>query len=71
MGVEGSVHVRYIVGVDGRADPGSIQALLSTNTAFEAPAVNAIAGAHFRPVRRKDRVVRQLVEQIVRFTVQR
>lgn len=69
VGGEGSVHLRYIVGIDGRAEPGSIQALQSTNTAFEAPAVDAIARARFRPARLQGRVVRELVEQIVRFTV--
>lgn len=71
VGVEGSVELRYIVGVDGRAEPGSIQSLRSSNAAFEAPAIEAISRARFRPARLKGRVVRQLVEQIVRFTVQR
>jgi TonB family protein len=71
VGVEGFVQLRYIVGFDGRAEPGSIRSLQSSNAAFEAPAIEAIARARFRPARLKGRVVRQLVEQIVRFTVQR
>jgi hypothetical protein len=71
VGVEGWVQLRYIVGIDGRAEPGSIRSLQSSNSAFEGPAIEAIAQAHFRAARIKGRVVRQLVEQIVRFTVQR
>ena len=71
VGMEGWVHLRYIVGVDGHAEPGSVRSLQSSNVAFEAPAIEAVAHANFRPARLKGRVVRQLVEQIVRFTVQR
>ena len=69
--MEGWVQLRYIVGMDGHAEPGSIRSLQSSNTAFESPAIEAIAHANFRPARLKGRVVRQLVEQVVRFTVQR
>lgn len=71
VGVEGWVQLRYIVGVDGHAEAGSVKSLRSNNSAFEAPAVEAIAHAHFRPARLKGRAVRQLVEQIVRFNLQR
>ena len=71
VGVEGWVQLRYIVGIDGHAEPGSIRSLQSSSTAFELPAIEAVARAHFRPARRRGRVVRQLVEQIVRFSVQR
>ena len=63
--------LRYIVGMDGHAEPGSVQSLQSSNVAFEAPAIEAVVHANFRPARLKGRVVRQLVEQIVRFAVQR
>ena len=71
VGVEGWVQLRYIVSIDGHAEPGSVQSLQSSNPAFEAPAIEAIAHSHFRPARLRGSVVRQLVEQIVRFTVQR
>lgn len=70
VGVEGWVQLRYIVGIDGHAEPGSVRSLQSSNAAFEAPAIEAVAHANFRPARLKGRIVRQLVEQIVRFTVQ-
>lgn len=71
VGMDGWVRLRYIVGMDGHAEPGSVQSLQSSNVSFEAPAIEAVAHANFRPARLKGRVVRQLVEQIVRFTVQR
>jgi len=71
VGVEGWVQLRYIVGVDGHAEPGSVRSLASSNVAFEAPAIDAVAHANFRPARLNGHVVRQLVEQVVRFTVQR
>lgn len=70
VGVEGWVQLRYIVGIDGHAEPGSVRSLQSSNAAFEAPAIEAVAHANFRPARLKGRIVRQLVEQLVRFTVQ-
>jgi protein TonB len=68
-GIEGSVQLQYIVGVDGAVEPGSISVLRSTNMSFEAPAIDAIIAAHFRPARIKGHKVRQLVEQMVRFTI--
>ncbi len=69
LGIEGSVQLRYIVGVDGRAEPGSITVSRSTNRAFEEPAADAVRLAKFRPAKIRGRVVRQLVEQVVRFTL--
>ncbi len=69
VGVEGSVRLRYIVGIDGKVESGSIEVLMSTNKSFEAPAIEAITGSHFRPARVKGQKVRQLVEQMVRFTI--
>jgi protein TonB len=69
VGVEGSVRLRYIVGTDGKVEPGSVEVLMSTNRSFEAPAIEAIKGSRFRPARVKGQRVRQLVEQMVRFTI--
>ncbi len=69
VGVEGSVRLRYVVGTDGKVEPGSVEVLMSTNKAFEAPAIEAITRSHFRPARVKGQKVRQLVEQMVRFTI--
>lgn len=71
VGVEGSVVLRYVVGVDGRVEMESITVLQSTNHAFDAPAIDAITHAKFKAARIHGRVVRQLVEQVVRFTLGR
>jgi protein TonB len=67
VGVEGWVELRYIVGLDGRAEPHSIEIVRSSNAGFDVPAIDAIKGSRFRTARLKGRPVRQLVEQIVRF----
>lgn len=69
VGIEGTVLLQYIVGVDGNVEPGSIEALKSSDRSFEAPAIDAIRQSHFKPARIKGRRVRQLVEQVVRFTL--
>lgn len=69
VGVEGSVHLRYIVGVDGLAEPASIKVIKSTNFMFETPSISAILQARFKPARIKGHKVRQLVDQLVRFTL--
>jgi len=69
VGVEGSVQLQYVVGIDGRVEPRSLIVVSSTNKAFEGPAIEAIMAAHFRPARIHGHDVRQLVEQVVRFTV--
>lgn len=68
-GIEGRVTVRYIVGADGKVEETTIQVLNSTNKAFEAPAIEAIRKSNFKPAKIKGTPVRQLVEQVVRFTI--
>ena len=41
----------------------------STNKAFETPAIEAIKKSNFKPAKIKGTAVRQLVEQVVRFTI--
>jgi TonB family protein len=67
-GISGSVSLRYVVGVDGKVVPGSVQVVSSTNRAFEVPAIDAIQGSVFNPAVLKGSKVRQLVQQVVRFT---
>lgn len=68
-GIEGRVTMRYIVGADGKVEESTIQVLNSTNKAFEAPAIEAIRKSNFKPAKIKGTPVRQLVEQVVRFTI--
>ena len=69
VGVQGSVTLRYVVGTDGRAEPGSVRVVNSTNKAFEEPAVETINKCTYKPAKIKGTPVRQLVEQNVRFTI--
>ena len=71
VGIEGSVQLRYVVGIDSLADKNSLVVVRSTNRAFEGPALDAIKQAKFRPARIKGKAVQQLVEQVVRFTLSR
>jgi protein TonB len=69
VGVSGVVTLRYVVGIDGRVEPATIAVVDSSNTSFNAAAIRAILDAHFRPARLHGKTVRQLVEQVVRFTL--
>lgn len=69
VGIEGWVQLRFIVGLDGHAEPRSIETLKSSNPSFEAPAIEAIQQSRFKPARIMGRKVRQLVEQLVRFAL--
>jgi TonB family protein len=68
VGVQGSVTLRYIVGINGRAED-SIAVTQSTNLAFEAPAIAAVRLARFQAAKIRSHPVRQIVEQVVRFTI--
>lgn len=66
-GVEGRVLSRFIVGTDGRAEPGSIEILHASHGAFEAPVLHAIENALFRPGRMNGEAVRVQVQMPLRF----
>jgi TonB family protein len=68
IGVTGQVTLRYIVGADGRAED-SIAVTRSTNRAFEAPAIAAVRQSRFKAAKVRGAAVRQIVEQVVRFTI--
>ncbi len=67
--VNGSITLRYIMGVDGRIEAGSIQVTSSTNKAFEQPAIDAVLTCSASPAKIKGSPVRQIIEQVVRFTI--
>ncbi|HLB38105.1 MAG TPA: M56 family metallopeptidase [Gemmatimonadales bacterium] len=70
-GVEGSVLSTFIVGTDGRVEPGSIQILQASHAAFEAPTRAGIEKAVFRPGRLHGEVVRVQVQVPTRFVLAR
>ncbi|HRP08554.1 MAG TPA: TonB family protein [Gemmatimonadales bacterium] len=71
VGIEGVVQLRFVVGTNGRAEANSIQVVSSTNKAFEQPAIDAIRQWRFSPAKLRGQPVRQLVQQNVRFSLQR
>lgn len=66
-GPEGRVSLRFIVGCDGRAEPGSIVVKDATNQAFVAPSIAAIVGTRFSAATLDGEPIRQLVDQAVGF----
>lgn len=68
-GVEGTVLLSFVVGTDGRVEPGSIEVLSASNRAFEAPSRDAVARATFHPGRLNGEAVRVLVRMPLRFVI--
>lgn len=68
-GVEGEVAVSFVVDTLGRAEPGSIKILNSTNELFGASVKTALPLMRFLPAETNGRKVRQLVQQPFKFTI--
>jgi TonB family protein len=66
-GIEGEVSVEFVIDTLGRVEGASIRILHSTHEAFESSARAAMAAAVFRPARLRERPVRQLSRQSIRF----
>ncbi len=66
-GIQGSVHLRFVVDTTGRVEPSSVEVLSSTHKAFEEPATTMIRGCRFRPGRIRARAVRTLVPMPINF----
>ena len=66
-GVSGAVEVEYVVGKDGRFDPGSLHVLTTDHDRFTASVVQALRRARFRAARRAGQAVSVLVRQTIRF----
>jgi protein TonB len=69
VGIDGVVRLRFVVGIDGRAEVGSITVVSSTNKSFDRNAIDAIRKSTFKPAKIQGRPVRQLVEQNIRFAL--
>jgi protein TonB len=65
--VAGRVEFQYVVDTTGRAEAGSLRALMSTHAAFEAAARGSVLASRYRPARLRGRAVRQLVRQTLTF----
>ena len=65
--LSGAVEVEYVVGKDGRVDPGSLRLLTTDHDRFTASVVQALRGARFKAARRHGQAVAVLVRQTIRF----
>jgi TonB family protein len=70
-GVQGRVEVQLVVDTLGRTEGGSFRIVHSDHPGFEAPAVESLRGALFRPARVFGRAVRVLVQVPVVFVLRR
>jgi len=70
-GVQGRVEVQLVVDTLGRTEGGSFRIVHSDNPGFEAPAIESLRGALFRPARVYGRAVRVLVQVPVKFVLRR
>jgi TonB family protein len=70
-GIEGTVVVEVIIDTLGRAEPGSLRIVQSTNKAFELPAKDAVLKSVYRPGRVRGQAVRVLVQVPISFSIRR
>lgn len=70
-GVQGRVELQVVVDTSGRVERGTVRVVHSDHPAFEAPAIESLLGARFRPARVFGRAVRVLVQIPVAFVLQR
>jgi protein TonB len=66
-GIEGDVHVTFVVGTNGRVEPASITVSDSPHRLFTDAVRSALLDARFRPAEVGGRPVRQLVAQSFSF----
>jgi protein TonB len=70
-GIEGNVIIEVIIDTTGRAEPGSLRVVQSTNKAFELSARDAVLKSMYRPGRVRGQAVRVLVQVPISFTIRR
>ncbi len=63
-GLTGRVAAQYVVGVDGRVEPGSIAILFASDSRLAEPAKVAARETTYHPAQRDGRPVRQVVRSI-------
>lgn len=71
VGVEGVVSMRFIVGADGRVEPGSISVINSPHKLFSDAVRTALLNTRYRPAEAGGHAVRQLVEQSFTFRLEK
>lgn len=68
-GVPGVVAVQFVIGSHGKVEPGSVEVISDTDSAFVAPARESVLLSSFRPARFHGQRVRQLARQTIRFAI--
>jgi protein TonB len=71
VGVEGVVQMHFIVGADGRVEPGSIEVISSPHKLFSDAVRTALLNTRYRPAEAGGHSVRQLVEQSFTFRLEK
>jgi protein TonB len=71
VGVEGTVAMRFIVGADGRVEPGSIEVISTPHRLFAEAVRRSLLETRYRPAEAGGRPVRQVVEQTFSFKIQK
>jgi protein TonB len=70
VGVQGVVSMRFIVGADGRVEPGSIEVISTPHKLFAEAVRAALMSTKYRPAEAGGHSVRQLVEQAFTFKLE-
>jgi protein TonB len=71
VGVEGTVAMRFIVGADGRVEPGSIDVISTPHKLFAEAVRRSLLETRYRPAEAGGHPVRQVVEQTFSFRLQK
>jgi protein TonB len=71
VGIQGAVLMHFIVGADGRVEPGSIEVLSTPHKLFADAVRAALLNTRYRPAEAGGRAVRQLVEQSFTFKLEK
>jgi periplasmic protein TonB len=71
VGVEGVVSMHFIVGADGKVEPGSIEVVSSPNKLFSDAVRASLLNSRYRPAEAGGHAVRQLVEQSFTFRLEK
>ena len=71
LGIDGHAVVAYVVGINGRAEAGSIRIVRSNHASVERPAIEAVRRARFQPAEKDGHPVRMQIEQRFNFLLAR
>ncbi|MGH2830980.1 MAG: TonB family protein, partial [Actinomycetota bacterium] len=70
-GIEGVVMLQAVLDTVGRAEPGSVRIVSSTNSGFNASAIESVNRSEFQPARLNGIAVRVMIQIPVSYTMAR